>query len=43
MIERIKNACGQIKADTLLKCKQSFEIRKNKCIEIEKHNFEDFV
>lgn len=38
MIERIRNACAQIKANTFLSCVQSFKVRINKCIE--SHQFE---
>jgi hypothetical protein len=40
MIERIRNACAEIQADTLLSCVQSFAKRINKCIEVEGHHFE---
>lgn len=43
MIGRIRNACAQIEADTLLSCVQSFEVRINKCIDVEGHQFEHLL
>lgn len=43
MIERIRNACAEIQEDTLLRCLHSFEIRINKCIEVEGRHFEHLI
>jgi hypothetical protein len=43
MIERITNACAEIRPDHLLSCVQSFEKRIDKCIEVGGHNFEHLL
>jgi hypothetical protein len=43
MIERIRNACAKIPAYKLLSCVHSFEMRINKCIEVEGHHFEHLI
>jgi len=43
MIDRIRNACAEIQGDTLISCVRSFELRINKCIEVEGHHFEHLI
>lgn len=43
MIEQIRNACTQIEVNILLNCVQSIEVRINKCIEVEGHQFKHLL
>lgn len=43
MIQRIRNACAAIPPDMLLSCVQSFELRIEKCLEVQGEHFEHLI
>lgn len=43
MKERIRNACRNIDAETLMRCNESFIKRVDKCIEVQGHHFEHLL